>query len=135
MLFRSANHTYHHVRLNTIPDATIRDELERTNRLVSAITGRPVRFFRPPGGRYSSSVLRVVRELGMTTAFWTDDPGDFNNPGQTVLENRTLNWMRPGGVVLLHDNAQQTTPILTDLLKDARAKGFELVTLRTQAGN
>ena len=72
------------------PYAVIRDELKHTNRIVSAITRKPVRFFRPPGGRYSSQVLQIARSLGMTTAFWTDDPGDFNNPGEVTLEKRTL---------------------------------------------
>ena len=129
-----ANHTFHHVRLNNLPDAVVRDELDRTNRIVSAITGKPVRFFRPPGGRFSSHVLQIARGLGMTTAFWTDDPGDFNNPGEVALEKRTLRRIRRGGIILLHDNAQETAPILFEVLKDARAKGFELVTLATQSG-
>ena len=129
-----ANHTFHHVRLHNLSDALVRDELARANKVISDISGKPVRFFRPPGGRYSSSVLKIARELGMTTAFWTNDPGDFNNLGAAVLENRLLDNLRPGGIVLLHDNAQQTAPILIDLLNDARAKGFELVTLRTQSG-
>jgi peptidoglycan-N-acetylglucosamine deacetylase len=129
-----ANHTFHHMRLNNLPDAVIRDELDRTNQIISSITGKSVRFFRPPGGRYSSKVLQIARSLGMTTAFWTDDPGDFNNPGQVVLERRTLRRIRRGGIILLHDNAQETAPILFEVLNDARAKGFELVTLATQSG-
>lgn len=129
-----ANHTYHHVRLVGLPDAVIRDELVKTNRVIESITGRPVRFFRPPGGRYNAQVLRVVREAGMVTAFWTDDPGDFNNPGGAVIENRSLRYLHPGGIVLLHDNAPQTAPILVDFLNDARAKGLELTTLSGQAG-
>jgi peptidoglycan-N-acetylglucosamine deacetylase len=130
-----ANHTFHHVRLNNLPDAVIRDELDRTNRIISGITGKSVRFFRPPGGRYSSRVLQIARDLGMTTAFWTDDPGDFNNPGEVMLEKRTLGRIRRGGIILLHDNAQETAPILFEVLKDARAKGFELVTLAEQSGS
>ena len=130
-----ANHTFHHVRLNRLSDAVVRDELDRTNRIVSAITGKPVRFFRPPGGRYSSQVLEIARSLGMTTAFWTDDPGDFNNPGEVTLEKRTLGRIRRGGIILLHDNAQETAPILFEVLKDAREKGFELVTLAAQSGS
>ncbi len=129
-----ANHTYHHVRLHNLPKAAVRNELARANQMISAISGKPVRWFRPPGGRYSGSVLKIARQLGMTTAFWTNDPGDFNNLGAAVLENRLLNRLRPGAIVLLHDNAQQTAPILVDLLQDARAKGFEMVTLGMQAG-
>jgi len=129
-----ANHTFYHVRLAGLSDAAIREELLKANQVIEAITQKPVRFFRPPGGRYNAQVLRVVRELGMVTAFWTDDPGDFNNPGSSVIENRGLRFLCPGGIVLLHDNAPQTTPILVDFINDARAKGFQLTTLGAQAG-
>lgn len=129
-----ANHTFHHVRLVGLSDAAIREELLKANQIIETITQKPVRFFRPPGGRYNAQVLRVVRDLGMVTAFWTDDPGDFNNPGSSVIESRSLRFLRPGGIVLLHDNAPQTTPILVDFLNDARAKGINLTTLSAQAG-
>lgn len=129
-----ANHTFHHVRLVGLSTAQIRDELESTNKLIRAISGEPVRFFRPPGGRYSKDVLRIASSLGMTTAFWTNDPADFNNVGAKVLEQRFLKYLRKGGIVLLHDNAQQTAPLLADFVNDAKGLGIKLVTLETLSG-
>jgi len=126
------NHTYHHVRLTNLPEAVVRDEIQRTNTLIEDLTGRRTRYFRPPGGEYSPLVLTVAQSLGMVTAFWTDDPGDFNNPGGTVLETRTLAHLRPGGIVLLHDSAPETIGILAEFLRDARARGFHLTTLDNQ---
>lgn len=68
----------------------------------------------------------------MVTAFWTDDPGDFNNPGGPVIETRTLVHLRPGGIVLLHDNAPETIGFLVDFLRGLRARGFYLTTLDNQ---
>jgi peptidoglycan/xylan/chitin deacetylase (PgdA/CDA1 family) len=129
-----ANHTYHHVRLVGLPEEVVRDELTRTNQLIERLTGQKVRFFRPPGGRYNAQVLRVARELGLTTAFWTDDPADFNNPGSAVIASRTLRYLRRGGIVLLHDNAQETLPVLEEIAQKARARGLTLTTLSDQAG-
>ncbi len=128
------NHTYHHVRLVGLSEEVMREELLRTNQLLQGLTGQPVRFFRPPGGRYDAQVLRVAKSVGLTTAFWTDDPGDFNNPGSRTIERRTLRFLRQGGIVLLHDNAQETLPILVKLAEDARSRGLELTTLSAQAG-
>ncbi len=129
-----ANHTYHHVRLPALSEARVRDELGRTNALLEKITGERVRYFRPPGGQYSKATLRIASSLGLTTAFWTDDPADFNNPQPLALEQRFLKRLRPGGIVLLHDNAQSTIPVLTDFVNDARGQGIEFVTLETLAG-
>ncbi|GEM86264.1 polysaccharide deacetylase family protein [Meiothermus granaticius] len=123
------NHTYHHVRLNNLDAASIRQEIVLANQVLEGITGKPVHFFRPPGGRFSPTVLSVVRELGMTMAFWTDDPADFDNLGDARLENRLVSKLRPGGIVLLHDNVLQTTQVLSSFLSVAERQGIRLDTL------
>lgn len=128
-----ANHTFHHVRLPGLSPAAMREELERTDDVIRSVTGQDARYFRPPGGRYSPQVLEMARSLGLTTAFWTDDPADFNNPGANVIETRLSGHLRPGGIVLLHDNAQQTIGLLGDFINDARSQGYTLVTLRDLA--
>ena len=123
------NHTYHHVRLPKLSDADVRDELEQANTTLSGITGQPVRYFRPPGGDYSRATLKIASALGLTTTFWTDDPGDFDNPGDAVIESRLVSKLRRGGIVLLHDNVLETIQILPAFLKVAQAKGLKLVTV------
>ena len=123
-----ANHTYHHVRLNTLSEAAVRDEIIKANQILQGITGKPMRFFRPPGGRFSPTVLRVVRDLGLTLAFWTDDPGDFDQPGDALIESRLISKLRPGGIVLLHDNVLQTIEVLPAFLRLAEKQGLRLGT-------
>lgn len=121
------NHTFHHVRLVGLDEESIRKELSLTNEVLEGLTGQKVRYFRPPGGRLSPTVLEVARELGLTVVFWTDDPADFDNPGSSRLESRLLRRLRPGGIVLLHDNVLQTIQALPDFLELARRQGIRLV--------
>ncbi len=123
-----ANHTFHHLRLPGLPRTEVRQELDLANTVLRGISGQPVRLFRPPGGDYSPETLDVARSLGLVTTFWTDDPGDFNNPGEAVIEDRLLEHLRPGGIVLLHDNVQETLDILPAFLRLARRQGFRLGT-------
>jgi len=129
-----ANHTYHHVRLPSLSSATMLQELTSTDALLSRLTGQDIRFFRPPGGRFSARVLAVAKSEGLITAMWTDDPGDFNNIGQINVENRLLSHLRPGGIVLLHENVPDTIRIMTDFINDARTSGYRLTTLAKMAG-
>ncbi|MDX2008050.1 MAG: polysaccharide deacetylase family protein [Meiothermus sp.] len=124
-----ANHTYHHVRLNTLDEATVTAEITRANQVLQNITGKPVVYFRPPGGRFSPAVLQAVERLGMTLAFWTDDPGDFDNIGQAPLEASLLSRLRSGGIVLLHDNVLQTIVVLPRFLSLAQRTGYRLGTV------
>jgi peptidoglycan-N-acetylglucosamine deacetylase len=123
------NHTYHHARLPQLSDDEVRDELEQANTTLEAMAGEPIRFFRPPGGDYSPATLRISKALGLTTAFWTDDPGDFDNLGDVILESRLLRKLRPGGIVLLHDNVIDTIQVLPAFLKAANLRGINLETL------
>jgi peptidoglycan-N-acetylglucosamine deacetylase len=123
------NHTYHHVRLPQLPEAEVRDELEQANQTLEQISGTRIRFFRPPGGDYSPATLRISKSLGLTTAFWTDDPGDFDNLGDAALESRLIRKLRPGGIVLLHDNVIDTIQVLPAFLRTATRRGITLETL------
>jgi len=123
------NHTYHHIRLPGLPRREVEKELSLATTVLSGISGRPVRLFRPPGGDYSRETLQVARAQGLTTTFWTDDPGDFNNPGEGIIEDRLREQLRPGGIVLLHDNVQETIDILPAFLELAARQGFRLTTV------
>lgn len=127
--FEVANHTFHHVRLLGLPADAVRDELESANDVLTGITGQPVRYFRPPGGEYSPLTLQIASKLGLTTAFWTDDPGDFDNLGQARLESKLMRRLRYGGIVLLHDNVLQTIEVLRPFLQIAQRRGIKLVTV------
>jgi peptidoglycan-N-acetylglucosamine deacetylase len=125
------NHTFHHVRLPPLSAGDVRDELEACNRVLQSITGRLVRYFRPPGGDYSKATLRIASSLGLTTTFWTDDPADFDNPGDAVLESRLTRKLRAGGIVLLHDNVLQSIEVLPAFLSVAKKRQIGLTTVGT----
>jgi peptidoglycan/xylan/chitin deacetylase (PgdA/CDA1 family) len=120
------NHTYHHVRLPGLPEAGVREELLLCNQVLEDLAGAPPRYFRPPGGRFDRTVLRVARELGLTTVFWTDDPGDYAGLSPQVLEARLLAHLRYGGIVLLHENVRATLEVLPAFLRLAQARGLAL---------
>ncbi|WP_045234424.1 polysaccharide deacetylase family protein [Deinococcus pimensis] len=129
------NHTYHHVRLPGLPDDAVRAELSDANRAISDITGRPVHYFRPPGGDYSPQTLRIAEGLGLVTTFWTDDPGDFDNPGAAVVQSRLVRHLRYGGIVLLHDNAPEAIDVLAAFTRVARERGVRLTTVGGLVGS
>lgn len=123
------NHTYHHVRLPPLPLAAAVQEMQWANDVITSLTGKPVRYFRPPGGDYTLQTLVAARQLGLSTVFWTDDPGDFQNPGDATLEARLRRNLHPGGIVLLHDNAPEMLAVLRGFLRLARVQGIELTTV------
>lgn len=122
------NHTYSHVTLTRLTADEIRTEYRANDLIVQSITGQKMQFCRPPGGDYDVRALRAAQEEGLTTVLWTDDPGDFANPGDGIVLDRTLKRLSNGGVILLHDGSPNTLDVLKELIHEARARGFAFTT-------
>lgn len=124
-----ANHTYSHVTLTKIPGEEIDVEYRANDDAIQRITGKPVRYCRPPGGDHNAEVLRRAGSLGLTTVLWTDDPGDYLDPGDGLLFGRETKALSPGGIILLHDGSKDTLDTLAKFIDTTRAKGYRFVSL------
>ena len=124
-----ANHTYHHVSLPKIPQLFVADEIKACGDVLKAVTGKPPRLFRPPGGEYNRSVAEAAAALGYTMVLWTDDPGDYASPGEDVILQRTLDKASDGGIILIHDGIQQTINVLPQMIETLKKQGYRFVTI------
>ncbi len=127
--FEIANHTYSHVTLTKLTNSEADIEYRATNDILKKLTGKTPRYCRPPGGDFDLNVLEAGYASGMSTVLWTDDPGDYNNPGDEILLETETVRLSPGGIVLLHDGSQDTLDTLMKFITSCRRRGFEFVTL------
>lgn len=123
------NHTYDHVSLLKIPADYVGTEIKATGEVIKKITGKAPHLFRPPGGGYNEEIARQANALGYTIVLWTDDPGDYASPGESVILDRLYSKIGNGGIILLHDGIQQTIDILPTLLDYLKAHGYQTVTI------
>lgn len=77
--------------------ATFRDEL-------AALTGTPIRWYRPPHGAQTPRTWQMVRSLGMVPVFWSGTTWDWKtvSPEQRVAKAASIT---AGAIVLAHDGA------------------------------
>ncbi|HEX4655184.1 MAG TPA: polysaccharide deacetylase family protein [Mycobacteriales bacterium] len=88
------------------------------------------RFFRAPGGEWSTSLETIAHAEGMRSLKWTVDPRDWARPGIHRIVHAVLTQLRPGGVILLHDgggNRHQTLVALRILLHRLPRLGYRFV--------
>ena len=123
------NHTYDHVSLIKIPPEYIDTEIEACGEVIKQITGHSPHLFRPPGGEYNQAVAEAVEALGYKMILYSDDPGDYADPGTGVIETRTLDTISNGGIILLHDGSAQIPVILPQIIQRLKARGFKFVTV------
>ncbi len=123
------NHTYDHVSLIKIPPEYIDTEIKACGDVLTQITGHTPHLFRPPGGEYNRAVAESAEALGYKMILYSDDPGDYADPGAQVIETRTLDTISNGGIILLHDGSAQTLQILPQIIQRLKARGFRFVTV------
>jgi peptidoglycan-N-acetylglucosamine deacetylase len=99
------NHSWHHdMALGQRSREEIRQDLRRTTEAIQAAApGAPVRYYRQPGGYWTSRVVEIAAEMGMTSVHWDVDPQDWSTPGVEAIVTRVVTQTRPGSIVLLHD--------------------------------
>ncbi len=124
------NHTWSHAWLTRYSDATIIDQLARTNRVVEEQTGQTPHCYRPPFGAVNDRVRAVAGGLGLTTVMWDVDPWDWKHPGPSVVSSHVLRNTGGGDVVLFHDTAGwSTVGALSAIIEGLRARGLEFVSI------
>ncbi|MFE0057959.1 polysaccharide deacetylase family protein, partial [Streptomyces sp. NPDC059003] len=84
------NHTWTHPRLTDASDDEIRDELGRTERAITKITGTRSTLMRPPQGRTDDRVSKVSKELGMAQVLWTVTAKDYETDDSALIAERVL---------------------------------------------
>jgi peptidoglycan/xylan/chitin deacetylase (PgdA/CDA1 family) len=114
-------------------------ELLRARAAIRAAAGVVPRVFRPPFGTVSPALLRCARALGLLTVTWDVDPRDFEEPEPETIRARVAARVRPGSIVLLHDDRPGlagTAAALGGILDDLEERSLETVTVgRLLAGS
>ena len=107
------NHTWSHPNLALTAPGRVREELRATRDSLEQITGKPVRFFRPPFGARRPDVLRAARELGMAPVLWNAMTSDWKEPSAERIADAlarkieaATHYGRAANVVL-HDGGHQ----------------------------
>jgi peptidoglycan-N-acetylmuramic acid deacetylase len=128
------NHTMHHPDMSKITDpAAFQKELSDLETLFKQITGKEMpKYYRPPQGIYSEENLRMAKEMGYKTVFWSLAYVDWNNDAQPTAEQafaKLLPRTHNGAVVLLHSTSRTNAQILGELLTKWKAMGYTFGTL------
>jgi peptidoglycan/xylan/chitin deacetylase (PgdA/CDA1 family) len=102
------DHTWTHPVLTALPQSQMAAEISRTQAAIERLVHQPVRLFRPPYGRHSAAVDAEARSLGMLEVLWSIDSRDSEGADYLGIARRVAAGVRPGSIILLHENRGQT---------------------------
>jgi peptidoglycan/xylan/chitin deacetylase (PgdA/CDA1 family) len=123
-------HTWSHVSLVGLEPAEVRSQIERTAREIAEETNTTTRLVRPPYGNHDATVDRILRRMGIVDVLWSVDGGDSQGKDWQGIGREVLDNVRPGSIVLLHENRGQTIRALHRIiLPGLKKKGLIPVTI------
>ncbi len=117
-----ADHTWTHPALTGLSADAAAGEIQRTRDAVAAAAGRPVRLFRPPYGLRNARIDDTARRLGMVVVIWSVDSLDSARADKRGIARAVVDNLRPGAIVLMHENRGQTIQALHRILPALRRK-------------
>lgn len=124
-----ANHSdkHPHVARMTKEDI-IKDALE-AHETIKSIIGKEVELYRPPYGEYNNTVIEAADACHYYTIQWDVDSLDWKEYGLEPLIDRVVNHknLRPGSIILMHNDTKYTAKALEAIIKGVQDKGFTFV--------
>ena len=123
------NHTFHHPDMSQIAEQkSFEKELQELETLYQETTGQEMqKFYRPPQGKYNEDNLKMAKEMGYKTIFWSLAYVDWytdNQPTHEEAFSKLLPRIHNGAIVLLHSTSQTNAEILDELLTKWEEAGY-----------
>ena len=128
------NHTMTHPDMSAITEKeAFQKELTGLESLFQEITGKELpKYYRPPQGIYSEENLKLAKELGYKTVFWSLAYRDWENNNQPTADYafaKLLPRTHNGAVILLHSTSKTNAEVLDELLTRWKAEGYRFDTI------
>lgn len=120
-------HSFSHQDLRTLECLEIQNEFRKTEEKIKAIIPEySAKHFRPPYGKYTEDTENTV---GLPMVLWTVDSGDWKSPDTGKIIDTVLNSVQDGGIIIFHDDNEQTVKALEQLIPELKEQEFQFTTV------
>ena len=127
--FDIGTHSNSHPKMSTLSADKIKEELTISSKIISDITGKPIRFFRPPYGDYNDTLLLEAERLGLQTIQWDVDSLDWKGLSSEQILNRVKSGVKNGSIILFHNNSDNIIEALPLVINYLKQEGYSIVKL------
>ena len=128
--------TWSHQILTKISKDEVRKEITEGRDAVKDVTGTAPTLLRPPQGRTSPAVTKIVRELGMSEVVWSSNGADYKTTDSKLIAKRIIDTTKRDGIILLHDLVDDTdvgyngtVAAVAPIISTLQGRGYTFVTV------
>ncbi|MGY4763095.1 polysaccharide deacetylase family protein [Paenibacillus caseinilyticus] len=124
----AGNHAYSHKDMSKLDRMGNRNEISKTEALLTGGVGVKNKLFAPPSGDYSQTTVQVAHELKLRTILWTLDTVDWKKPEPSSIVRKVEAKVAPGTLILMHPTSSSSAA-LKGMIQAIRSKGLALGTV------
>lgn len=121
------NHTYYHTSFfPLLSREKMVAELQKCDEAIKNAIGEQVTLFRPPFGVTNPTIAASVRKLGYKVVGWSIRSFDTVKSEREVVLSRILKKAHAGGVILMHDNLENSDWLVEQVIVSLHSQGYEI---------
>ncbi len=123
------DHTFTHPLLTGLAPSEAESEITRTQSALESSSGGKVFLFRPPYGGRNATIDDIARAHGLLEIMWTVDSRDSLGANYAQIEHNVIAGMKPGAIILMHENHGQTVRALLAIFAALQSKHLRAVSV------
>ena len=121
------SHSDTHPHVNNLTYEQNKEEIEKSNDKIEAITGSRTNLYRTPYGEYNATVIKAAQDNGYYTIQWSLDTLDYTGLTGDEMWNRIKDNIGSGDIILMHNGTEHTVDSLDKIIKNIKEKNLEVV--------
>jgi len=110
----------------------VREEIEKTDRLIKEAGYTGEINFRPPYGKKLLALPYYLSRTGRKTIMWDVEPDSKTASDSRTIIEETRTRVRPGSIILLHvmySTRQQSLKAVKGIIESLQQEGYRFVTV------
>ena len=120
------NHTYSHMQLTDRNREEFKEQLIKTNNVITKITGEEVLYVRPPYGTWDKA---FENELNMFPVMWSVDSLDWCSDNASCVTKKVVDKIKENDIILMHDYYATSVTAALAIVDELLTEGYEFVTV------
>lgn len=125
------NHTFSHQRMVFKSPSFIKEEIEKTDKLIRHAGYKGEIDFRPPNGKKLIELPYYLSQHNRDTIMWNLEPDTFNTSAADKI-NYVKKNIKPGSIILIHamyDDTGAEFKAIKGILQSLSKEGYKFITV------
>ncbi len=119
------NHSDVHPHVEGMNINSLIEDTRECSRKIKMITGEEPTLYRSPYGEYDDNVMTTIEGMGLKVIQWSVDSIDWEDPDPYTIYERITSKTESGSILLFHNDLENTTEALPEILTELLQSGFE----------